>query len=65
MEATPMKKIFNPEAYDPPWGDFPHDPKVITPPAMPPDRWGRFLIWALLIAAGIFVAFVYVVTTAF
>lgn len=59
------KRVFNPEAYDPPWGDFPHDPKAEPlPSTLPNDKWVTYLIWALLICGILFVGMAWIVTAA-
>ena len=59
------KRTFNPEAADPPFGDWPRDPKASPPPSpLPIDNWVPFLIIALLVAGLIFVVITYFVTAA-
>jgi hypothetical protein len=61
------KRTFNPEAAEPPWGDFVNDPRAVpfsAPSSLPPDSWLPPLIISLLILAVIFVVFTYFVTAA-
>ena len=50
-----MKRIFNPEATDPPWGDFPNDPRAFLVPKPLPYK---SIIVVFLIVSILFVSVV-------